>query len=33
MEVLSTGPIENRPVGGIRPTQQVTVKIVNRDSS
>jgi hypothetical protein len=24
--------IENHPVGGVRPTQQVTVKLVNRDS-
>ena len=32
MEILSTGPIENRPVGGVRPTQQVTVKIDNNDS-
>ncbi|MGM0875623.1 MAG: hypothetical protein ACQEWV_12655 [Bacillota bacterium] len=33
MGILSTGPIENRPVGGVRPTQQVTVKFVNRDSA
>lgn len=31
MAVLSTGPIENSPVSGIRPIQQVTVKIINRD--
>ncbi|MGQ3480271.1 hypothetical protein [Paenibacillus sp. TY11] len=31
MAVLSTGPIENSPVSGIRPIQQVTVKIVNQD--
>lgn len=33
MAILSTGPIENRPVGGIRPTQQVTVKMDNNDST
>lgn len=33
MAILSTGPIENRPVGGVRPTQQVTVKIINTDSA
>ena len=32
MAILSTGPIENRPVGGVRPTQQGTVKIDNNDS-
>src|SRR3954464_6409554 len=32
MAIVSTGPIENRPVGGVRPTQQVTVKIDNNDS-
>lgn len=32
MASLSTGPIENRPVGGVRPTQQVTVKMDNHDS-
>ncbi|MDQ0874564.1 hypothetical protein QFZ77_003223 [Paenibacillus sp. V4I3] len=32
MAVLSTGPIENNPVDGVRPTQQVTIKMVNRDS-
>ncbi|MGM1020287.1 MAG: hypothetical protein ACQEXV_07000 [Bacillota bacterium] len=31
MAVLSTGPIENSPVSGARPIQQVTVKMVNRD--
>ncbi len=31
MSILSTGPIENNPVGGIRPTKQIAVKIVNRD--
>ncbi|QNR69502.1 MULTISPECIES: hypothetical protein [Paenibacillus] len=31
MSVLSTGPIENSPVSGVRPIQQVTVKIINRD--
>ena len=33
MAILSTGPIENRPVGGVRPSQQVTVKIDNHDSA
>ncbi|MEX6701643.1 hypothetical protein ABS315_18765 [Peribacillus frigoritolerans] len=32
MAVISTGPIENSPVNGVRPTQQVTIKMVNRDS-
>ncbi|TKH37083.1 collagen-like triple helix repeat-containing protein, partial [Paenibacillus polymyxa] len=32
MAVLSTGPIANDPVLGVRPTQLVTVKIDNRDS-
>ncbi|AJS59033.1 hypothetical protein [Paenibacillus sp. IHBB 10380] len=32
MAILSTGPIDNNAVGGVRPTQQVTVKIVNRDA-
>ncbi|MFK4301734.1 MULTISPECIES: hypothetical protein [unclassified Paenibacillus] len=31
MAVLSTGPIENSPVSGARPIQQVTVKIINQD--
>jgi hypothetical protein len=31
MAVLSTGPIENSPVSGVRLIQQVTVKLVNRD--
>lgn len=31
MAILSTGPIENRPLGGVRHTQQVTAKFVNRD--
>lgn len=30
MSILSTGPIENSPVSGIRPTQQVTIRLVNR---
>lgn len=30
MAVLSTGPIENNPVLGVRPTQSVTIRIVNR---
>lgn len=33
MAILSTGPIENNPVGGVRPTQQVTIKIDNRNSA
>ncbi|MFD2410881.1 hypothetical protein ACFSX3_13415, partial [Paenibacillus rhizoplanae] len=33
MAFLSTGPIENNPVSGVRPTQQVTVKIDNRSVS
>lgn len=32
MAILATGPIENGAVSGIRPTQQVTVKIINRDA-
>ncbi|GGF79288.1 hypothetical protein GCM10010912_25410 [Paenibacillus albidus] len=31
MAVLSTGPIENSPVGGVRSIQQITVKMLNRD--
>ncbi|MGC5773953.1 hypothetical protein [Paenibacillus pabuli] len=30
MAILSTGPIENNPVSGVRPTQQVTVRLVSR---
>lgn len=30
MSYLSTGPIDNTMVGGIRPTQHVTIKIDNR---
>lgn len=33
MSFLSTGPIENNAVGGLRPTQQVTVKIDNRSDT
>ncbi|UQZ36913.1 hypothetical protein C2I18_27295 [Paenibacillus sp. PK3_47] len=33
MALLSTGPVANDPVNGIRQIQQVTVKIVNRDSA
>lgn len=33
MAFLSTGPIENNPVNGVRPTQQVTVKIDNRSQA
>lgn len=32
MAVLSTGPIVNNPVNGVRLTQQVTIKMVNQDS-
>jgi len=32
MAILSTGPIENNSVSDVRPTQQVTVKIDNRNS-
>lgn len=32
MAILSTGPVENNPVSGVRPTQSVTVRIVNRSS-
>ncbi|MEK3793892.1 hypothetical protein MKX42_19340 [Paenibacillus sp. FSL R7-0204] len=32
MAILSTGPIENSPTSGSRPTQQVTIKFDNRDS-
>ncbi|MFD1907182.1 hypothetical protein ACFSQ7_29090 [Paenibacillus rhizoplanae] len=31
MAILSTGPIENSPAGGVRPTQLVTIKFDNRD--
>ncbi|WP_151736575.1 hypothetical protein [Paenibacillus tengchongensis] len=30
MAILSTGPIDNTPVDGIRPTQLVTVRLVSR---
>lgn len=33
MSFLSTGPIENNPVGGVRPTQQVTIRIDNRSDT
>lgn len=33
MTTLSTGPIENNPVLGVRPAQLVTVKIVNRGAA
>jgi hypothetical protein len=33
MAILSTGPIENNLVSGVRPTQRVTVRINNRDSA
>ncbi|WP_310829954.1 hypothetical protein [Paenibacillus pedocola] len=32
MAILSTGPVENNPVSGVRPTQSVTVRIVNLSS-
>jgi hypothetical protein len=32
MAILSTGPIDNNPVSGVRSTQLVTVRIVNRSS-
>ncbi|WP_404332357.1 hypothetical protein [Mesobacillus maritimus] len=32
MAILSTGPIDNDPNVGARPTQQVIVKMVNTDS-
>ncbi|WP_413408607.1 hypothetical protein [Paenibacillus amylolyticus] len=31
MAILSTGPIENNPVSGVRPTQQLTINIDNRN--
>ncbi|GGH46727.1 hypothetical protein GCM10008014_09550 [Paenibacillus silvae] len=30
MTILSTGPIENNAVSGVRPTKQVTIRIVSR---
>ncbi|MGQ8872710.1 hypothetical protein [Paenibacillus sp. TSA_86.1] len=30
MAILSTGPIENNVVAGVRPTQQVTIRLVSR---
>nr|WP_154957849.1 hypothetical protein [Paenibacillus xylanexedens] len=30
MAILSTGPIENNAVSGVRPTQQVTIRLVSR---
>ncbi|WFR65127.1 hypothetical protein P9222_14625 [Paenibacillus amylolyticus] len=32
MSFLSTGPIENNAVSGVRPTQTVTVRIDNRST-
>lgn len=32
MTLLSTGPLENNAVGGVRPTTQVTVRIDNRSN-
>ncbi len=31
MALLSTGPIENSPASGVRPTQEVIIKLVNTD--
>ncbi|NUU60546.1 hypothetical protein [Paenibacillus agri] len=31
MAILTTGPIVNTPVNGVRPTQTITIKIVNND--
>lgn len=33
MAILSTGPIENNAVSGVRPTQTVTVRIVKNSAS
>lgn len=33
MPTLSTGPIENNAVAGVRPSQQVTVRLVNPSST
>lgn len=33
MAILSTGPIENNPVSGVRPAQLVTVRMINRSST
>lgn len=33
MAILSTGPIENNAVSGVRPTQRVTVKMVMRNAT
>ncbi|GAK40758.1 hypothetical protein TCA2_3248 [Paenibacillus sp. TCA20] len=30
MAILSTGPVQNNPVSGVRPTQQVTIRLVSR---
>lgn len=32
MAILSTGPIENNAVSGVRPTQRVTVKVAKRNT-
>lgn len=32
MAILSTGPIENNAVSGVRPTQTVTVRILKRNA-
>lgn len=33
MAILSTGPIENNAVSGVRPTQRVTIKMVVRNTA
>lgn len=33
MALLSTGPIDNSPVLGVRPTKTVTIRIVNRSAT
>ncbi|RIW28056.1 hypothetical protein D3H55_22290 [Bacillus salacetis] len=33
MAVLSSGPIENNPVNGVRPTQQLLIKLINTSST
>ncbi|WP_405116608.1 hypothetical protein MHH28_16025 [Paenibacillus sp. FSL K6-1217] len=33
MAILSTGPIENNAISGVRPTQTVTVKISKRNAA
>ncbi|MFP4979442.1 hypothetical protein ACE6ED_28925 [Paenibacillus sp. CN-4] len=33
MALWTTGPIDNAPVGSVRPTQQLTVHITNRENA